>query len=111
MGSYPQKRAGFSLFAWVEVDGTIHGSQSHSSSLAGEQARGKSEGLSCVLTLPCSGGEGGYGEGEVRKYHYKVQVPLPHLVSVIPGGVPGVYPQSLSNALFVNTIKKNTFKK
>lgn len=76
MGSYSQEGAGFSLFAWVEVDGTVHGSQSYSGSPARERARGKSVGLSHVLTLPSSGGEGGSGEGEVRKYHYNTQVTL-----------------------------------
>lgn len=32
-------------------------------------------GLFHLLTLPNSGDEGGTGEGEVRKYRYKVKVP------------------------------------
>lgn len=71
MRPYAQGGAGFSLFAWVEIDGTVHGSQSHSGSLAGERARGKSVGLSHLLTLPSTGGERVTGEGEVRKYHCK----------------------------------------
>lgn len=74
MGPFPQEGAGFSLFACVEVDRTVHGSQSHSGTPAGEWARGKSAGLSHLLTLPSSSSEGGTGEGEVRKYCYKVQV-------------------------------------
>lgn len=36
---------------------------------------------------------------------------LPHLISVISGGTPGVHPEPLSNALFVNTIKKKVKKR
>ena len=86
MRPYPQEGAGFSLFAWLEADGTVHGSPSHSNSPAGEQARGKSAGLSHLLTLPSSGGEGGTGEGEIKKYHYKVQEPRGWTSDPVPPG-------------------------
>lgn len=115
MGSYHQEGAGFSLFAWVEVDRTVHGSQSYHGSPAGEWARGKSVGLSHLLTFPRSDDKGRTGEGEVRKCHYKVQVPLgtpgPALSDFCDiEGAPAVHPEPLSNALFVNMILKNIFK-